>query len=345
FPTLMSAITKDFSFFLKDYREFTFLLFFNYMKGKLLEDYTKSIDGKVLHYSYWMYEWSTILAILKNRRIINFLIARGHGNDIYMENYGKFNVIKNGITKTFGSYAIRFRNFELKNIDYLFPVSIHMEQYLHKKYPEYKHKINKMYLGVPDRGHNPSQMDIFRIATVSNVIPLKRVLRMIQVLKHINIEIEWHHFGSGPLFDTLKQQSEELQIDKNNISVKLHGHVPNNKLIEFYKKNHISVLINLSINEGGAPVSITEALSMGIPAIATDAGGNSETLHDKEYLIKNDFKDKEVAYKIMDIFKMDEKEYMQLRKKSKVHHKKFFGAESNYKEFISNIIFLYKEAR
>lgn len=346
-PTLITAIIKDKKSFFYDYRTFIFSLFSLFMRAKVLNKFIKSFNSdNLLHYSFWMYEWSTILSILKKTKKINFFIARGHGNDIYTENYGSFEIKKNKETKQFGSYIIRYRHFELQYIDFLFPVSIDMEQYLYNKYPEYKNKIKKIYLGVPVRDIiNPYKRDIFRIVTVSNVIPLKRVFRMLNILNHIDVDVEWNHFGAGPLFNDLKKKSIEFQNKKNNIKIKLHGRIANSELIKFYKQNHVSLLINLSINEGGAPVSITEALSMGIPIIATDAGGNREAVPDKKYIVGNNFEDTEIVKLIMDIYNMRDNDYLQLRNKCIQLHKDKFDTEKNYNEFIDKIVMLHKDIK
>jgi glycosyltransferase involved in cell wall biosynthesis len=55
----------------------------------------------------------------------------------------------------------------------------------------------------------------------------------------------------------------------------LHGWVDNRDLIEFYRNNPVDIFVNFSTNEG-VPVSIMEANSFGIPAVATDVDGTGE---------------------------------------------------------------------
>ncbi len=51
-------------------------------------------------------------------------------------------------------------------------------------------------------------------------------------------------------------------------------------LMLFFKENSVDLFINASITEG-TPVSIMEAISCGIPIIATDVGGNPEIVSEK----------------------------------------------------------------
>ena len=46
-------------------------------------------------------------------------------------------------------------------------------------------------------------------------------------------------------------------------------------MLDYYKNNIIDIFINLSASEG-IPVSIMDAISFGIPCIATNVGGTGE---------------------------------------------------------------------
>ena len=51
--------------------------------------------------------------------------------------------------------------------------------------------------------------------------------------------------------------------------------VSNEKILDFYAEQFVDLFINLSDSEG-IPVSIMEALSAGIPVLATNVGGTGE---------------------------------------------------------------------
>ncbi len=54
--------------------------------------------------------------------------------------------------------------------------------------------------------------------------------------------------------------------------------------MNYYKENYIDLIMNLSKYEG-LPYSLIEAMSFGIPCIATDVGGTNELVNNKNGLI------------------------------------------------------------
>lgn len=335
-PLFVYVLIHDFSAFRMNPRAFTFILFNLFLRSKILESAIKSIGNNALHYSYWMYEWATILSILRFRGGIGAFFSRGHGNDVFTENYGFFELKRGNRVKQFGSYTIRYRNFELSQIQCLFVISVQMKSYMVAKYRHYKEKILVSRLGVGCRGTTVAQKNTFRIASASNVIPLKRVERIIEILSDLTFDVEWVHFGSGPLFDSLQQKAVALQRIRSNIKIRLFGRIANDQVINFYENNPISVFINLSVTEG-LPVSIMEALSFGIPIIATDVGGTSEAVPENSFLIPKDFNNTLVSDILKLIHKMEASEYQKLSDASLDLFKAKFDAEKNYSEFLSEI--------
>jgi len=337
-PLLAYVAYKDFNSFKSNKREFISYLFYLYLRAKEILSYIENLPyNNIIHYSYFMYEWVTLLSILKYIKKIKFLIARGHGNDIYEENYGSFDIEKR---KKLGEYIIRYRNFELENIDRLYLVSKYMKNYMLQKYPKYSDRFKLSYLGVPYRGANPATRDVFRIVSVSNVIPLKRVDRVIEVLKYIDFKVEWVHFGSGPLFDKLEQDAKKLMDLKENIKITLYGRVPNSEVMDYYKSNHVTLFINVSITEG-LPVSIMEALSMAIPVVATDAGGTKEALTRSEFLLPVDFCNEDLKKLLYMLYYLNEDDYNRLKRESFEKFKTLFDSKNNYNLFVEDIKNLY----
>ena len=82
-----------------------------------------------------------------------------------------------------------------------------------------------------------------------------------------------HFFGSGPLENELKEAASELQPG----SIEFHGEVSDVDAIY----DSIDVLVVSSESEGLSMV-IIEAMARGVPAIATDVGGNSTLVIDNE---------------------------------------------------------------
>ena len=116
--------------------------------------------------------------------------------------------------------------------------------------------------------------DQFLLVSCSNVIPLKRVELIVPALSEINdFQIHWVHFGDGPLLEEVIELARNIL--HSNITYDFKGRVSNQQVLDWYAMNNPSAFINLSTTEG-VPVSIMEAMSFGIPVIATDVGGTSE---------------------------------------------------------------------
>ena len=122
-----------------------------------------------------------------------------------------------------------------------------------------------------------------------------------------------------------------------NVNAVFEGRVENRKVLEFYRNNAINLFINLSDSEG-IPVSIMEAMSFGIPCIATNVGGTSEIVVNgiNGYLI-DDEDDEYIAGKVDSIATMNAEDYRQLRDAARNTWEQKFNAKKNYRVFIEEI--------
>ena len=82
-----------------------------------------------------------------------------------------------------------------------------------------------------------------------------------------------------------KSLQEELKLFPQNAEGYLDGYVPIEQIMNYYRENPVDVIVNVSESEGGSPVSIMEALSCGIPAIATAVGGNPEIVSEQNGIL------------------------------------------------------------
>lgn len=87
-----------------------------------------------------------------------------------------------------------------------------------------------------------------------------------------------------------------------------------------------------------------EAISYGIPTIATDVGGTSEIVVDgvSGYLLREQFEPEELATCIKRVADLSETEYSELRKSTRKLWLEKFQAKKNYLEF-SQLICRLKE--
>jgi len=90
---------------------------------------------------------------------------------------------------------------------------------------------------------------------------------------------------------------------RDNVDYKFLGRLDHVEVFSYFKNNPVDVLINTSSSEG-LPVSIMEAMSFGIPIIATDVGGTSEPVTDKTgILIPGDCSPEDVSEALNSISK------------------------------------------
>lgn len=272
-------------------------------------------------YGTWLYI-PAYAAVRLNSRLTKkcFLISRAHGFDIYTERHE--------------TRYIPFQKQLFYALDEISAISYNGKEYLEKKYGS-DGKVTVNRLGALDREKkNPySDRNIFKIVSCSRVIPLKRLDRLADALKRIdNRSVHWTHIGDGEDFEKLKERLKNLP---ENITVNLLGRVSNEQVYDIYGQQSFHAFVNISETEG-APVSIMEAMSFSIPAIATAVGGTPELVDNAEngILLDSDFTDEQLVDAILKIADMPEEDYLNFRNKSR---KKF---EDDYSAINNNCRFL-----
>jgi glycosyltransferase involved in cell wall biosynthesis len=105
-----------------------------------------------------------------------------------------------------------------------------------------------------------------------------------------------------------------------------------------YTEKPYHLFVNVSESEG-IPVSIMEALSFGIPCIATDVGGTREIVRDKYngILLEKDFEPEVLADWISYFAKLPDSEYQAYRNRSRLSWQENYDADRNYKAFVNTL--------
>lgn len=282
----------------------------NTLRYNGINDYSKYI-----FYSYWMD--STSLSISYFKKYGAKSVTRCHGGDLYDDRL---------------PWNHQFlRKYITEHVDFVCPVSIQGKEYLDKRIGFHDNVI-AMHLGVLDNGvgtYDDSKIPI--IVSCSSIIPLKRIELIIDALSQVKSKYKWIHFGDGPDFDKVKKLAFEKLDDK---SFEFKGNRNNQEIVQFYKNNNVRMFINASSTEG-VPVSIMEALSLGIPVIATDVGGVHEQIksgYNGELVDKN-ISDKDLAISIEKILNADKTSYSELRKNSRASYCNNWSYIENYSKF------------
>jgi len=106
--------------------------------------------------------------------------------------------------------------------------------------------------------------------------------------------------------------------------------------MRFYQQNPIDVFVNLSLAEG-TPRSIMEAISCGIPVIATAVGGNAEIVSERNGLLLDpEPTPEEIALQLLKLF--DHPEIAaEKRNGSRLVWQESYRAEDNYPAFINRL--------
>ncbi|WP_158007197.1 glycosyltransferase [Floricoccus tropicus] len=281
-----------------------------------------SKSSEIVYYSYWFFVTALIMVNVSEKFPSNnkLLISRAHRYDLYEEE----NKLK----------YLPLREYLLKNIDYIFPVSKNGTSVLRKDFPKYYDKIITSYLGTIDHGYSTMvEKKEFLIVSVSRIEAVKRIDKIVESLALIDDipDIKWVHFGSGSEEKIVKDLAQKKL---KGIKFDFKGAVQNDDILKFYKENDVSLFLNASSSEG-IPVAIMEASSFGIPVIATNVGGTSEIIINDKYLIDKEFQPIELSNKIEEMinYKKTFSNYLELRKEVRNKWENNFNSYTNYSDF------------
>ena len=276
-------------------------------------------------YAYWCCEYAVAAAFLKKRFPNLKVVIRFHGMDLYQE-------------RTCINWQF-FRREIARYADGLVFACTYGRTYFQAHWgAEYADKMHVFYLGSPDRGvleYEPSQE--LRIISCSNLIPLKQVALIIEGLALLpdSVCVTWDMFGDGTERKNLEALAQARFQNCPHIRWKFHGFVPNASLTEAYRAVNPNLFITTSSTEGGAPVSIQEAFSMGIPAIGTTVGGIPDLILDGQtgYLVPQQAEPADVAAAVMKYASCTAAQKQRMAAAARQHWVQKFNAKENAVQF------------
>lgn len=289
-------------------------------------------DDGALIYSYWFNP--SCLAFLMDRKSCpkRKVISRIHGYDLYNERNPQ------------GRQP--FREYMDEAVDQLFFVAdAGLEYYL--AHWGKREKVGKKYIvapiGTEDRGYARKKMlygrrAAFHIVSCSHVIPLKRVPLIIEGLARItDIEIQWTHFGTGSHYEETVKYAEELLGDRKNISYEMPGFVAVEEIMRFYEECCIDCFLTTSSTEG-CPVSVQEAMSFGIPIIATAVGEIPGMIDGNGMLLSQTPKPQDISDAIKRLYGMSDEEKEEMHGRSRVLWEEKYNAAVNAEQFVRSLM-------
>lgn len=278
-------------------------------------------------YTFWFDEIAMGLELAKERYPALRVVSRTHGYDLYEELYGV--------------WPCRPRAIEL--IDCLFPDSDIGANYLREKYPQFRQKYGAALLGVPDPAGvaPPSEDGVLRIVSCSNFHPVKRIDLLFQSVitaakKRPAQKIEWTHFGGDA--DMRRHYARRIANEfPANAKGNFPGYESQRALIQTYLSNPVDAFVNVSSTEGTS-VAMMEAISCGIPVIATAAGGNVEIVQERNgFLLSIDPTPEEIADALLNVCDHRE-EWLKKRQGSREVWRERYNETTNFEAFAQALV-------
>ena len=271
-------------------------------------------------YTYWC--TGETVGALRYKEEINphvKIISRMHGYDIDEE-------------RTENKDYIPYRTMVLERLDKVLLLSNTAKEYLQSKYQINDNKIFIAPLGVDTQTTQEKvEIDTLTFYSCSSPVAVKRLefiyacLEKFAALAHN--KIQWVHFGAT-------QEDVDLNIKNkpNNLEISFTGFQSKDVILSTYQKSKPAYFINLSLSEG-QPVSIMEAMSCGLPIIATDVGGVKEMLHGEGLLVSVHDTPDEAAEKIIHF--LNSNTYQQVSENSLKIQRKFYDCDRNHNALAS----------
>lgn len=288
-----------------------------------LPEFLKSIEptGDTVFYTYWLGPATVALGNARSGGADYKLVSRAHRIDLYVDEHPL-------------EYLPAWRQ-AVECVDRLFVISEHGRRYITSRFPSVADRCEVARLGVPDPGFDaePSRDGVMRVLSCSSVSEQKRLPLLLSGIARIpelsGTPIEWRHAGGGPGLDDLESAARS-QLP-STISWHFLGQVPDDEILGLYRERPVDVFANVSSSEG-VPVSIMEAMSCGVPTVATAVGGTSELLDDSGgVLLSADPTPTEIARALLRFASSDDVAARRLSAKSRWRTMSF--AAENYEQF------------
>ncbi|OXL20523.1 glycosyltransferase [Psychrobacter sp. DAB_AL32B] len=298
------------------------------LKGTL-EDSLKPLVGDITVYSYWNDTSFYAACLLKRKGVVKHIVSRAHRFDIYEDMRAN-------------DYMPLKRQFA-GEFDKVYLLSSNALNYYKDTYGAGPQYLDIGRLGVDIPLGQPDSKPVagkVRILSLSYCVPVKQVDKIMSAVEayakaNSQSMVEWTHIGGGSLYETLKASADELEYQCNNLKIDFIGQLDNKDVKNKLEKEYFDVFINASKSEG-IPVSIMEAMSYGVPAIAPDVGEISDLVNETNgYLLPSNFSINNIIDGIDMIISENQNQAYRVNAKSWVE--KYFNSSVNYPLFVNQV--------
>lgn len=263
----------------------------------------------VIYYSFWNTYYCYSMVREKRRHPDVKIFSRLHGFDLYHERVpGERQPMKHQMER--GTDGLLF-------------LGDFARQYYRERVQGGSPSGTPLYvcpLGTePPARRMPPRTDAeWRLLSCSSVIPIKRVERIVDGLaaaKGDGISIHWTHIGGGEGLESLREYTAERLKGRADIRYTFTGQMEHEEVVRYYETQQADCFVTTSSTEG-VPVSVMEAMSYGIPIIATPVGGIPEMIQGNGILLSESPSGEETAEAILRLCRMDAESRAALKDRS-----------------------------
>lgn len=298
-------------------------------QARTLRRYIREHGEIDVAYCYWNETQSYAALLVKKKGGIRKVISRIHGIDLHE-------------MRRPHSYMPLKRQF-IHAYDRVFTTSRAAQAYLEETYGASSESIVVSPLGVPLAGmlSKPSRAGVLHIVSVSFCVPVKRLDRIIEALRlfalrHKEIAITWTHIGAGPLFEEIRHAAAATFSNIDNVAFEFPGEMANDAVKKYYLGTPVDLFINMSESEG-IPVSIMEAMSAGVPAVAPDVGGISNLVSNQcGVLLGKSPGTQDIVDAIEKVALGEKKDVLRMNARKVVEDN--FSSDRNYSGFVDKVL-------
>lgn len=285
------------------------------IKSRVIPD-----DEPVIYYSFWntYYCCSMVREQRKHKNVK--IVSRLHGFDLYHERIpGGRQCFKHQMERGTGG-LIFLADFARK---------YYVERVKADSTPAQRLYVCPLGIERAGRQMPPRREETMQLLSCSDVIPLKRVERIVDGLSCVGQEkICWTHIGDGEQLAKIKAYAAEKLEGKSNICYTFTGRMEHDQVLRYYETEQVDCFITTSSTEG-VPVSIMEAMSYGIPVIGTAVGGIPEMIDGNGVLLPENPAAEEVAEALADVWRSDDERLAQMKERSHRMWKQRFAIETS----------------
>lgn len=333
--TLVKTVKKEFglpvslpiikTFMAYEAREYSF-------RKRLLKELSRqsvSHRGLVL-YSYWFTEYTYAIYKIKKQVPATKAYTRAHGWDLYFERHDP--------------PYLPFRKIIIPALDKTLLISQHGLEYIRAKlnFPKEYFEVYRLGVASAARNHTQPAENALRIVSISFISAVKNMELLIRSLASVSeVAVHWHHIGGGEgsYGKRIHEMAEKMLSDKKNVTFRFTGNLTRQEIDEFLATTETDLLLNTSHSEG-LPVSIMEAMSHGIPAIAPAVGGIPEIVHNgiNGYLLPEKPQENDVKQALLTYHHLGAEQKAEMKSAAYLEWDQHYNSEKNYSRLADTLL-------